>query len=346
MPNEKVKYFKPIEEIKDRIAYIKDKDVTGFDTANSFCFQYHLWNLSNFDVSDNIIYMDDDYFIGKPIKKSDFFYYDEEKKKVLPSIVSDQFKKLNKDYINREYNKFFSRKDKINPHTPDGWFLHTYIAYKLIFDNFPEPIINGGFTHNALSLNIHFLKEIYDFIKNKYEYSEIILNSLERTVYDIQFQTFYNTYVLNAKKGKVHSIKRKFYDLSQMRKKISFDYDLFVINTSGDKKYDNNDFQNLKNFLDNKFYIPTPYEIVNYKNGTINNTNNIIEKHKKSHYNTHLIIILIIIFIAIITLILRLGFYNIINYFKNAKYSSIRRFKKKHKFYKLEERYRLTNNNY
>ena len=91
-------------------------------------------------------------------------------------------------------------------------------------------------------------------------------------MYDIQFQTFYNTYVLNAKKGKVHSIKRKFYDLSQMRKKISFNYDLFVINTSGDKKYDNNDFQNLKNFLDNKFYISTPYEIVNYKNGTINNT--------------------------------------------------------------------------
>ena len=40
--------------------------------------------------------MDDDYFIGKPIKKSDFFYYDEEQKKVLLNIVSDRFKEIKK----------------------------------------------------------------------------------------------------------------------------------------------------------------------------------------------------------------------------------------------------------
>jgi len=99
MPNEKVKYFKPIDEIKDRIIYIKDKDVIGFETASSPCFLYRLWNLSKFNVSDNIILMDDDYFIGKPIKKSDFFYYDEDQKKVLPNIVSDRFNEFNKKYI-------------------------------------------------------------------------------------------------------------------------------------------------------------------------------------------------------------------------------------------------------
>ena len=96
MPNEKVKYFKPVEEIKDRIVYVKDKDVIGFDTASNPCFLYRLWNMTKFNVSDNIILMDDDYFIGKPIKKSDFFYYDEEQKKVLLNIVSDRFKEIKK----------------------------------------------------------------------------------------------------------------------------------------------------------------------------------------------------------------------------------------------------------
>ena len=105
MPNEKVKYFKSQEEIKDRIVYIKDKDVIGYDSADIYNFLLRLWNLSKFNVSENFIYMDDDYFIGKPLKKSDFFYYDEEQKKVLPNIVSDGLEVLNKEKIYREYNK-------------------------------------------------------------------------------------------------------------------------------------------------------------------------------------------------------------------------------------------------
>ena len=74
MPNDKVKYFKSPKEIKERIVYVKDKDVIGFDTASNPAFHFRLWNLSQFNVSENIILMDDDYFIGKPVKKSDFFY--------------------------------------------------------------------------------------------------------------------------------------------------------------------------------------------------------------------------------------------------------------------------------
>ena len=35
MPNEKVKYFKSPEEIKDKIVYVKDKDLLNFDSASS-----------------------------------------------------------------------------------------------------------------------------------------------------------------------------------------------------------------------------------------------------------------------------------------------------------------------
>ena len=31
MPNEKVRFFKPYEEIKDKFVYVKDKDFIGFD---------------------------------------------------------------------------------------------------------------------------------------------------------------------------------------------------------------------------------------------------------------------------------------------------------------------------
>jgi len=84
MPNEKVSFFKPIEEINNTFVYVKDKDLLGFDTANIYVFHFFLWNMAKFNLSENFILMDDDYFIGKPINKSQFFYYDEEQKKVVP----------------------------------------------------------------------------------------------------------------------------------------------------------------------------------------------------------------------------------------------------------------------
>ena len=74
MPNEKVRYFKEYDLIKEKIIYVKDKDLIGFDSSNSYSFQFRYWNMKRFGISDNFIVMDDDYFIGAPLKKSDFFY--------------------------------------------------------------------------------------------------------------------------------------------------------------------------------------------------------------------------------------------------------------------------------
>ena len=86
MPNEKVKYFKPIDEIKEKIVYLKDKEVLGFESANIYAFLFNLYKLDKFGVSDNFIYMDDDYFIGNYFNKSDFYYYEPKEKKVVPSF--------------------------------------------------------------------------------------------------------------------------------------------------------------------------------------------------------------------------------------------------------------------
>ena len=60
MPNDKVKFFKSVEEIKYKIIYIKDKDFLGYDSANIYAFTFNLYKLENFGVSKNFIYMEDD----------------------------------------------------------------------------------------------------------------------------------------------------------------------------------------------------------------------------------------------------------------------------------------------
>ena len=102
MPNEKIKYFKDPEEIKDKIVYVKDKDVLGFDSASSPAFQFNLWKMKRFGLSENFILMDDDYFIAQPLKKSDLFY--EEKGKIYPLLISDEYYNINFD-IKRQFLK-------------------------------------------------------------------------------------------------------------------------------------------------------------------------------------------------------------------------------------------------
>ena len=97
MPNEKVRYFKDYEEIKEKIVYVKDKDLSGFDSSSSLVFQFRYWKMKDFNMSDNFIAMDDDCFIGKPLQKSDFFYVQDNK--VVPLIITNRFLRLTKEEI-------------------------------------------------------------------------------------------------------------------------------------------------------------------------------------------------------------------------------------------------------
>ena len=45
MPNKNVRYFKPIEEINDKIVYVNDKDFLGYDSANIFAFSFSLYKM-------------------------------------------------------------------------------------------------------------------------------------------------------------------------------------------------------------------------------------------------------------------------------------------------------------
>ena len=283
MPNDKVKYFKPIEEIKEKIVYVKDKDFLGFDSSNSNTFQYNLYNMEKFGISDNFILMDDDYFIGKPINKTKFFYYDEKQKKVLPSIVSDDLSELNKEDTISKLNKI-NRKRNINLHSFYGWKLAQLNAFLFLLEQFGSPLINAGFTHNAIPININDMKELFDLMKNNYTDANEILYAKERTIHDLQFQSLYMTYSLNVKKRKVNSIPWIYIDLGEANLK-SLNIELFVINTSGDRIYKKEEYQTAKDILEIKFNKPTKYEIVLFdKTENIShNTNKSIDNNQSKN---------------------------------------------------------------
>ena len=278
MPNEKVRYFKPIEEIRNKIVYVKDKDLIGFDSANIAVFLFNLHNMEKFGISQNFILIDDDCFFGKPINKTQFFYYDEENKKVVPSVVTDDPCQLIKKNLLNEYNKLYNKRSSIKPHTFNQWKLSQLASYKLILDNFQEPLTIAGFTHNAVPVNIEDLREIHELIVNKYQYAKEFLYSKERIIHDLQAQSFFNTYGLTIKKRKLNSIPYAYFDIAFLKDK-KFDIELFVLNTSGDRKYTSSVKNNVKTILENKYSIPTPFEIETKQ--SCDNNNEEYEKLKK-----------------------------------------------------------------
>ena len=55
MPNDKVKFLKSQKKIKEKIIFVKDKDLIGFDSASIYVFQFNLWKMKKFGMSENFI---------------------------------------------------------------------------------------------------------------------------------------------------------------------------------------------------------------------------------------------------------------------------------------------------
>ena len=287
MPNEKVRFFKSVDEIKEKIIYIKDKDLLGYDSANNCAFSFNLYKMEKFGVSKNFIYMDDDYFYGKPLKKTDFFYFDEKERKVSPYILTHKFLEINKTFVFDQYKEMFEQKDLIHPHSGKGFTLSLLCTEKFFIENFNITLIKTEHTHNAISQNLDSLKEIFELIK-KYEYFNETMQSKERFILRLSQQYCFNLYQLNIKKKKVHSIPYKYIKMETINKE-KFNKPLFVINTGGNHIPLKRQYKIQKKIMEKLFPYPTKFE--NYK--------------KNNNYK-YIIICLYIIYINIIFIFIKL----------------------------------------
>jgi len=259
MPNEKIKFLR--NEINDKIIYIKDKEILGFDSANSPAFTFNLFQMSNFGVSKNFIYMDDDCFIGQKIKKSDLFYFDEKYGDIVPYIISNKFFTISKNEIYNEYYEYMKRKDNIHPHSGDGFNLEKLCTQKFFIDYFNKSLINCQYTHNAYPENIKDLRDIYDF-SQKYKYFKEMIYSKERFIFSFYHQMLTNLYQLNVNYRKVHYMRNKYISVEKIKIKIKhLNSSLFVINTGGNHEPIFRQKKLLKKILTKRFPIPARYEI-------------------------------------------------------------------------------------
>ena len=285
MPNEKVRFFKPIEEINDKFVYVKDKDLIGFDSANSAVFQFNLFRLNQYGLSENFIYMDDDYFFGKELKKSDFFYYDEETKKVVPFIITFDYKEMDYNETINYYNKLFDMRKQLDSHAFWGWKLSILASEKLLLENFHNhPMITTYFTHVAIPVNIHDVEECYDLILRRYKYIEETLYSIQRHILILQSEHLFVLYGLNVKKRKVHSIWFNHLLLNSVKEEY-LHAPLYVINTDGNVKYTEDDYKKAKSVLEQRYPERTkyelPFDIVEKEETKKENETNIEDKEKE-----------------------------------------------------------------
>ena len=264
MPNEKVRYFKNYNLIKDKIVYIKDKDILGYESSNSHAFQYRYWKIKKFGISDNVIVMDDDCFVGTKLSKNDFFYVDNGK--VFPVIPTNNFILLDNKKI-RKYYEMFRQKAKNSKEEQNGDIFNysKFLTLSFILSIFNISINKTtfvpDFTHNALPLNLKEINEAYNIINNSiYKYPT--LDATYRHIDSIQFQIFMLSYIFIKYDRKINNIPYK-YILLDNSISLNYNYPLFCIN-KGAGNYTFLNYNKAKIIMEYLFPIQTPYELVNY----------------------------------------------------------------------------------
>ena len=260
MPNEKVLFLKEYNLINDKIIYVNDKDFLGYDSSNSYAFQFRYWKMERFNISQNFIVMDDDYFIGKQLNKSDFFYV--ENGKVVPSIIANNFLEETNSSLNIFHNFFkLKSKKKKEEQNYSSFMYSVFTTYLFIMQLLKKNLTIPNFTHNAIPCNLNDLKEIYNLVcSSQYKFST--LDSLKRDSESLQFQSFYMTYTFNKYNKKVHTVSFNYIDINASLTD-NFSFPLFCINT-GLKNYSELSFKKARIVMEYLFPEPTKYEVYNY----------------------------------------------------------------------------------
>ena len=264
MPNEKVRYFKDYNFIKEKIIYVKDKDILGYDSSNSLAFQFRYWKMKEFGISDNFIIMDDDYFIGDKLEKSDFFYVKDGK--VVPLIITSHFINIEKISI-QKYVKIYEQKAKNSKEeqNDDIFNYSKFLTFSFILTLFNttlnESIFIPKFTHNAIPVNIADIKEVYDYVYRS-EYKNTTLDCSYRHYKCLQFHMLILSYTFLKYDRKIKNISSKYIRITDTFSE-NYNVSLFCIN-KGPWIYSNLDYYKQKILMEYLFPNPSPYEIIDY----------------------------------------------------------------------------------
>ena len=313
MPNKKVRYFKDYNLIKEKIVYIKDVDLLGYESSNTNAFLFRYWKMKQFGISDNIIVMDDDYFIGEKIEKSEFFQVSNGK--VVPSIITSNFEKIDRYFVQKN-NDLYQLKAKLSKEEQnnDIFRYSKYLTYLFIFDifniGFDRSIFLPKFSHNAIPMNLHDIKDVYDLAYNsKYRYTT--MDCVYRHYEYLQFQILVVSYIFLKYRRKVKNIPSAFIQLNESIL-ANYHYKLFCIN-KGSGNYPKLNLYKAKIVMENLFPHPSKYEIFDYSLfnlafkiiKTLEKKLKVYEVGKKGEYtNNDLYVIQVIIFLLILLKIL------------------------------------------
>ena len=212
--------------------------------------------------------MEDDYFIGKELKKSDFFYYDSKDNKIYPYVINTIFFEMDKEDVLKKQKKMYKMKKAIKPHSNFGWNFSIMNTDKYFIEKYKIPIISAKFTHCAVPENLDDLKDIF---------------------HEIQDYEFVNLYQLNIKHRKVHKIRNAYINMEKIKLK-KLNIELFVLNTGGSHKPSKEKYEILKNIMKKRYPKSTIYEIID----------NIQISYKLGNYSIKFFKSLIILLIIII----------------------------------------------
>ena len=261
MPNDKVRFLKEYSFIKDKIVYVKDKDFLGYDSSNSLAFQFRYWKMEKFGISNNFIAMDDDCFIGKPLKKKDFFYV--KNGTVTPALITSNLRKISKTLVENKLTKYKNIINRTNNEQTSAIFKYSlYLSYLFIINIFNESLYLPIHTHNAIPLNLKEIKEIYNLIYQS-KYKNTTLDCLYRHIETLQFQCLILSYTFIKYNKRVNNIPYKLIQNQNSYNEDYSNYSLFCINT-GSLNYSIATFMISKIVMQYLFPIPSPYEIIEY----------------------------------------------------------------------------------
>ena len=259
MPNDKVRYFKEYEYIKNKIIYIKEKDIYGSNNYNWLAFKFRYWKLKKYNLSDNFIAMDYNNFIGTPLRKSDFFYVSNGT--ITPAIITNKFVQLrnfsNPNLLNNELKKnVFKLCTRLSTLLFKNSLYNTYLYIIKLFN---QTNVNFAPAHNfnAIPLNIKELDEICDIVSHS-EYRHNTLYSMIKNENSLQFQAFVLSYGFIKYKKKVKNIPIK---LINNRNPIlpSYNISLFSFFTE-EETCEQIYYQKAKIILEYLFGKESPYE--------------------------------------------------------------------------------------